>query len=161
MVCNIRLDASSAPTNYASVLLLVLIFCFRDIDTIDHFPIVNLAPVRDLKSKSTTNYASTYNFIPLVLSTFNVRHNSWVTTIYFISLSILFQSHLLGCFTLVHKTVIVVCISDLALLPKNKPLATVVRNNYYLLFFRGLFLSTLNRSWFPGLLLPTIFRFLL
>ena len=57
-VYNIRLDASSTPTNHASEMLFVFIFCFHDTYTISTFPIVNVATVWDLKYKHTKNSAS-------------------------------------------------------------------------------------------------------
>ena len=61
LVHSIRLDASVAPTNSSYVLLFVLVF-FREINMISTFPIVGVAPVCNLKSKCTANYASTYHF---------------------------------------------------------------------------------------------------
>ena len=45
LVHGIIIDAYSAPNNSASVLLFMFRFCFRDIDTISTFTIVNVAPV--------------------------------------------------------------------------------------------------------------------
>ena len=55
LVHSTRLDASSAPTNSASVLFFLSFFCFRDVYTIDTFFIVNGAPVLNLKSECTAN----------------------------------------------------------------------------------------------------------
>ena len=76
LVHNIRLDASSAPTNSYSVLLFVFSFCFCYTDKINPLPIVNVAPVCNLKFECTANTRSTYHFRQLVLYEFNVRHNS-------------------------------------------------------------------------------------
>ena len=91
LVHNTRLDASSAPTNSASVLIFVLSFFFRDTYMIDPFTIANVDLVCYLKSECTINDTSTYHLRQLALSDFNLRRNYWVPTIYFISLSILFQ----------------------------------------------------------------------
>ena len=45
LVHNTIIDASSTPTNSASVLIFVFSFIFRDTDMIATFPIVNLDPV--------------------------------------------------------------------------------------------------------------------
>ena len=142
LVHNIILNSSSTSTNSTSVLLFVLSFCFCDTDTIYRFTIVNVSPLWDLKYEFTMNSESA----------FNVRHNLWVTTIKFISLSSLFQSTWLGCSTLVRKTTIVSWTYYLDIFHKNKPLATVVWNDYNLFFLRGLLLSTLNRSLVSGIL---------
>ena len=115
-----------------------------DTDMIDPFLIVKVDPLRELKLECTANAASTFHLRKLILPDFNVRHNSWTTTRYFISLSSLFQSTWLGCFTLVHKTAIVGLMSGLDLLHKNKHISTVVWNNYDSLLFRGFLLSNLN-----------------
>ena len=67
LVHNTRLDASSTPTNSASVLIFIFSFCFRDTDMIAPFPIVNIYPVCNLKSKCTSNSASTYQFRQMFL----------------------------------------------------------------------------------------------
>ena len=64
LVHNIKLGASSAPTNSASVMIFVFSFCFHDTYTITNFTIVNVA-VCYLKSECTSNTASTYYFIQL------------------------------------------------------------------------------------------------
>ena len=130
--------------NLDSVLLFVFSFCFCDMDTIATFPIVNFDPVCELKYECTTNSASIENFRQLFLSDFNEIRNYWVPNIYFISLSSFFQSPWLGCFTLEHKTEFLGWMYGLALLYENKPLATVVWNNYDLLLLRVLLPSNLN-----------------
>ena len=55
-----------------------------------------------------------------------------------------FQSDSFGDFTLVLNTAIVGCISGLALLHRNNPLATVVWNCSALVLSNGLLLSILN-----------------
>ena len=141
LVRNIRLDASSDATNSDSVMVFMFSF-FCDMDMISPFPIVNVAPVFDFKSKCTANNTSIYRFRQKRFSNFNVIYNYWVPTRYFISLSSLFQYTLSGCFTLVHKTSIVGWIFGLDILHKNKPLSTIIWNNYALLLFGGLLLST-------------------
>ena len=78
-------------------------------------------------------------------SALNVRHNVGVPIKYFISLSSFSQSTWLGYFTLVHKNEILGWISGLALLHYKNPIAKVLWNNSYLLFFRGLIPSAFNR----------------
>ena len=157
LIHNIRLDVFSAPTNLASVLIFVSSF-FCDTDMIDPFLIVKVDPLRELKLECTANAASTFHLRKLILPDFNVRHNSWTTTRYFISLSSLFQSTWLGCFTLVHKTAIVGLMSGLYFLKKKKPLDTVVWKNWSLLLFSGSLPSTLNI--FLGYGLATAWDFL-
>ena len=82
---------------------------------------------------------------------FNLRHNYLVPTICVISLISLFQSTLLVCFTLLHKTAIVGWLSGIAIFHKNKSLAIFVWENSALLLFRGLLPSTLNRFLVAGL----------
>ena len=119
LVHNIRLDLSYAPTNLASVLLFVFIFCFHDTDTIDPLPIVNVSPLWYLKSKCTANYSSTYNFRQIIIFAFNLRRNYLVPTIYFISLRGFFQYPWLGYFTIVRKTAIVGWMSGLDLFTRK------------------------------------------
>ena len=102
-VRNIRLDASSAPTKSTSVLILIFSFCFNDRDMVVTFIIVNVDPVCYLKSECTANSASTYHLNHLIFSSFNVRHNYWIPTRFFIGLSSLLRFTWLVYFTLVHK----------------------------------------------------------
>ena len=74
------------------MLIFVFSFCFHDTYMIATFPIVNVALVCNLKPECTVNAVSKNNFRQLVLSAFNVRHNSCVPTGYLTSLSSLLQS---------------------------------------------------------------------
>ena len=93
---------------------------------INPLPIVNPAPVWDLKSGCIAKDTSTNHFNTCRLSTVIINFTSTVPFINFIKCNSLRQSSSFGAFIRVLRTAITKCISGLARLQANRPFAIIL-----------------------------------
>jgi hypothetical protein len=125
-VQSIKVVTSSTPTSSASVLDLVVSFCFREMDIGTPVPYDMAPPVWLQKSLWTANEASTYHLMTCRSSAARNSTSSVEPLRYSIRRNKLSQSFSVGSCTRVHRKAIVVCISGLARLHANSPFATKV-----------------------------------
>ena len=132
MVHIISIIHSKVPTSSASVLLVVLIFCFVDLLMMLPWPRLNVAPVCPFRLAWTPFEASTHQSNPLPSSP-RVRYNPNVAFRYPNIRNNFFQSSRSGSFTLVVRNDTAVCISGRDLLHRYSALTVALGHNRALL----------------------------